>query len=58
MKTRLALKRTEEERRGEERRGGERKEIPKLRSGGLFLNLHEVLSGKIILCVVYISVLE
>lgn len=33
MKTRLALKRTEEERRGEERRGGERKEIPKLRSG-------------------------
>lgn len=50
MKSQLALKR--------KARKKKNKRNPKAKSGGLLKNLHEVLAGKTILCVVNISVLE
>lgn len=50
MKSQLALKR--------KARKKKTKETPKQGVGGVLKNLHEVLAGKTILCVVNISVLE
>lgn len=51
MKSQLALKR-------KARKKKKTKETPKQGVGGVLKNLHEVLAGKTILCVVNISVLE